>query len=457
MDNTFSKKKVIISVVLGLLLLVGCDKQEWPTEPLDLTKPIVASTNPEDGSLMNPVSEKITVVFTEEMNLTSISTFTTVTDGHDNIVAGSWSGSGTTYTFTPQSAFSNITMYNVTMKGAFSPEGEWLGSGVSDNNGNSLDRETSFSFSTEGNYGNSPIYLGSGMDGGYIGVAQNFEVSDFENYPGAGMQSIASHPAGTFVYCGSRDDSKLIVIDVATNTVVAEVPMPEGVEEPRTVAVTPDGSEVLVACVGSMDLVIVSTANNSVSAVISLAAYAGDINYMTVNNAGTRAYITTSWDQGLIIVDLQSRTVLEYLDGIADDNAMNIAVSADDSKIFLFVAWVEEEIVIIDANNTANTRKMSLGSGGDGWKVAVDGDFIYASGRWNGNIYKINMTDESFIETNVGWDLRGIAVDTDGEVVYSISNDYNDGEGGILILNASDLSLLGAITPAGNYRDMATP
>ena len=91
MDNTISKMKVIISVVSGLLLLVGCNEKEWPTEPPDLTKPIVTSTNPEDGSLMNPVSEKITVVFTEEMNLTSISSFTTVTDGHDNIVAGSWS------------------------------------------------------------------------------------------------------------------------------------------------------------------------------------------------------------------------------------------------------------------------------------------------------------------------------------------------------------------------------
>lgn len=455
MDKTISKMKVIISVVLGLLLLVGCEKKEWPTNPPDLTRPVVASTSPEDGSLMNPVSQPITVAFTKEMDLGSISALSTVTDGNDNTVAGSWSGSGGNYTFTPQSAFSNLTLYNVTMKGAFTPEGEWTGSGVSDQNGNSLNRETSFSFSTEGNYGNSPIYLGSGMDGGYIGVAQNFEVSDFENYPGEGMQSIAAHPAGTFVYCGSRDDSKLIVINVATNSVVAEIPMPDGVEEPRTVAVTPDGSEVLVACVGSMDLVIVSTADNSVSATVSLADYAGDINYMTVNNAGTRAYITTSWDQGLIIVDLQSRTVLEYLDGIADDNAMNIAVSADDSKIFLFVAWVEDEIVIIDANNTANTRTMTLGSGGDGWKVAVDGDFIYASGRWNGNIYKINMTDESFIETNVEWDLRGIAVDNSGEVVYSISPSYND-EGAILVLNASDLSLLGAI-PAGDYRDMVTP
>ncbi|MGB5849399.1 MAG: Ig-like domain-containing protein [Ignavibacteriaceae bacterium] len=455
MDKIISKNKVIISFVVGLLLLVGCDEKEWPTDPLDLTRPLVVTTSPEDGSIMNPVSEPITVTFTNEMNLSSVSAFTIVTDGHDNVVPGSWSGSGVTYTFKPTTAFSNLALYNVTMKGAFSPEGVWLGTGVSDGNGNSMQNETSLSFSTEGNYGSEPIYLGSGNEGAAFGVVNDFEVSDFENYPGEGMQSIASHPAGTFVYCGSMDNSKLIVINVATNTVSAEISMPDGVEGPRTVAVTPDGSEVLVACVWSMDLVVVNTADNSISATISLADYAGDINYMTVNNAGTRAYITTSWDQGLIIVDLQSRTVLEYLDGIADDNAMNIAVSADDSKIFLFVAWVEEEIVIIDANNTANTRKMSLGSGGDGWKVAVDGDFIYASGRWEGNIYKINMTDESFIETNVGWDLRGIAVDNSGEVVYSISPSYDD-EGAILILNASDLVLLGAI-PAGNYRDMVTP
>ena len=457
MDKTISEKKVIISVVIGLLLLVGCEKKEWPTQAPDLTRPLVISNNPEDGSIMNPVSEGITVVFAEEMNLTSISAFTTVTDGHDNTVPGSWNGTGETYTFKPQNAFSNLTLYQVTMKGAFTPEGEWLGPGVSDVNGNSLEREFSFSFSTEGNYGNSPIYLGTGVEGGALAVVQNFELSEIVNYPGEGMQSIAIHPAGTYVYSASRDNSKLIVVDVASNSVSAEISMPDGVEEPRSLAVTPDGSEVLVACVGSMDLVVVNTADNSISATISLADYAGDINYMTVNNAGTKAYITTSWDQGVIVVDIQSRTVLEYIEGVADDNAMAIAVSPDDSKIFLFVAWVEEEITIIDANNTANTRKMSLGSGGDGWKVTVEGDFIYACGRWNGNIYKINMTDESYIENNVEWDFRGIAVDTDGEVVYSISPGYNDEEGGILILTTSDLSLLGAITPAGNYRDMVTP
>jgi len=455
MDKKISKKKVIISVLFGLLLLVGCEKKEWPTDPPDLTRPIIESTMPEDGSMMNPVNQPITVTFNKEMNLGSISALSSVTDAHGNVVDGSWSGSGVTYNYTPTSAFSNLSSYNVEMKGAFTPEGEWLGSGVSDNSGNSIQYESSFSFSTEGNFGGSPMYLGSGNEGARLGVVQNLEVSDFDNYPGEGQQSIASHPAGTFVYCGSRDNSTLIVINVATNSVVAEVPMPDGVEEPRTVAVTPDGSRVLVACVGSMDLVIINTADNSIKNTISLADYAGDINYMTVNNASTKAYITTSWDQGLFVIDLQSETVEEYLDGITDDNSMNVAVSADDSKIFLFVAWVEDEILIIDANNTSSTRTMSLGSGGDGWKVAVDGNFIYASGRWNGGIYRINMTDESVIENYVDVDLRGIAVDNSGEVVYAVSPYYDD-DGAILVLNATDLVLLGTF-PAGDYRDMVTP
>ncbi len=455
MDKKISKKKVIVGLMVGLLLLLGCEEKEWPTDPYDLTRPEIISTTPEDGSMMNPVDQKIIVNFGKAMDLNSLAELTTVTDGQGNAIGGTWNGSDSIYTFSPQGSLSNASLYIVTMKGAFTPEGEWLGPGVRDANGNSLQNETSFSFSTEGNFGNSPMYLGSGNEGASFGVVQNFEISDFENYPGEGQQSIASHPAGTFVYCGSRDNSMLIVIDVATNTVVAEVPMPDGVEEPRTVAVTPDGSKVLVACVGSMDLVIINTADNTIKNTISLADYAGDINYMTVNNASTKAYITTSWDQGLFIIDLQNETIEEYLDGITDDNSMNVAVSADDSKIFLFVAWVEEELLIIDANNTANIRKMSLGSGGDGWKVAVDGDFIYASGRWNGGIYKINMIDESVIETNVESDLRGIAVDNSGEVIYSVSPGAGDG-GAIFILNATDLSLLGSIA-AGNYRDIVTP
>lgn len=457
MDKKIIKKSVMISLILGLLLLLGCEEKEWPTDPHDLTRPEVVSTSPEDGSIMNPVNQPIVINFGKEMNLGSLSELTTVENATGNVISGTWSGSDSLYTFTPEGQLTNTTLYRVTLKGAFTPEGEWLGPGVRDANGNSLEYETSFSFSTEGNYGNSPLYLGSGGDnGGAFAYVQDLVLNEFNDYPGEGVQTPAITPDGSKVYVASSDNSEVIVINVASNSVSAEISMPEGVEGPRTLAVTPNGSEVWVACNGSMDLAVINTTTNQVESVISLADYAEDVHSMAINNAGTRGYITTNWDQGVIVVDIPNRNVLEYIEGVAtEESTVQLTVSPDDSKIIVFLAWAGEEIAVIDAS-TNEVTYMSIGSGGDGWKLDVEGNYIYACGRWNGNIYKIDMTDMSVTaEVNVEWDMKGIAVDTDGEVVYAIAPAYND-EGGIFILNSNDLSLLGSIS-AGNYRGIVTP
>lgn len=457
MDKAINNKKVIISIMMGLLLLIGCDNKEWPTDPPDLTRPEVSSTNPEDGSIMNPVNQPITVVFTEEMNLESISQLTEVTDGHGNVVSGSWSGSAGVYEFTPQSPFGKLSFYNVTMQGAFNEDGEWIAPGIRDNNGNSLEYETSFSFSTEGNYGNSTFFLGTGGDnGGIFAYVQNLELSELESYPGEGVQTPAINPAGTEVYVASSDNNKVYVIDAASHSITNEISLPDGVEGPRTLAVSPNGAEVWVACNGSMDLAIINASTKQVDAVISLADYAEDVHTIAINNAGTKAYITTNWDQGLFVIDMPSRSIENYIEGVATvESTVELAVSPDDSKIIVFLAWAEEEIAVIDAATNAITY-MSLGSGGDGWMLDVEGEFLYANGRWNGNVYKINMNDMSVVaEINIGWDMKGVALDSDGEVVYTIAPSYND-EGAILIFAESDLTFLGAI-PAGNYRHIVTP
>ncbi|MFZ1289904.1 MAG: Ig-like domain-containing protein [Melioribacteraceae bacterium] len=457
MDKTFSKKLVIIGFIFALLLIVGCEKKEWPTNPHDLTRPEVVASNPEDASIMNSIDQPISITFTQEMSLSSISELVKVTDGHENVIPGTWDGSGGTYFFTPQNGLSNLTLYTVNMKGAFTLEGEWLGPGVRDANGNSLENETTISFSTLGNYGHTPLYLGTGGDnGGVFAIVQNLELSEFEGYPGEGIQTPAINPAGTKVYVASSDNSKVFVIDVPSNSVSTEISMPDGVEGPRTLAVTPNGNEVWVACNGTMDIAVINAASNQVEATISLADYAEDMHSMTINHAGTRGYITTNWDQGVIVVDIQNRAVLEYIEGVATvESSTDIIVSPDDSKIIVFLAWAEEEVAVIDAA-TNEISYMSLGSGGDGWMVDVEGNYLYACNRFNGNIYKINMTSMSVeAETNIESEMKGIAVDTDKEVVYAIAPTYND-EGAIFILTSSDLSQLGTI-PAGNYRYIVTP
>jgi YVTN family beta-propeller protein len=417
----------------------------------------VSSANPEDGSIMIPVNTSITFTFSKEMGLSSVSTLTTVTDGHDNAVQGSWSGSGGTYTFTPKIALDNLTMYHVSMKGAFSPAGEWLGPGVSDVNGNSLEHETSISFSTEGIYGHYPLYLGSGGDnGGILAYVQDFTLSEFEHYPGEGVQTPAITPDGAHLYVASSENSFVYVIDVVSNTLSAEIAMPDSVVGPRTLAVTPNGSEVWVACNKSMDVVVINTSTNQIDAVFSLEDYAEDVHSIAINNAGTMGYITTNWDQGVIVVDIPNRNVVEYIEHVATvESTVQLTVSPDDSKIIVFLAWAEDEIAVIDVATHA-IEYHTLGSHGDGWMIDVDEHYIYANGRSSGNIYKIDMNDMSVAaETNVGWEMKGIAVDHDGEVVYTTSPNYHD-EGAILILTSSDLSLIGTIH-GGNYRHIVTP
>jgi YVTN family beta-propeller protein len=457
MDKKFTNKKKIISAVVGLLLLVGCENKEWPTDPPDLTRPEIKSTTPEDGSLMNPVNEPIIVEFTEEMNMETISQLAKVFDSHGDAIAGSWSGSAGVYKFSPATPFSPLSFYTVSMKGAFSEEGEWLGAGIRDKNGNSLEHNISFSFSTEGNYGHSPLFLGTGGDnGGIFAYVEDLHLSEMEDYPGEGVQTPAISPSGDKIYVASSDNNKVIVVDVASHSVSAEISLPDGVEGPRTLAVTPNGQEVWVACNSSMDLVVINTSNNQVDAVISLTDYAEDVHSMAINHAGTKGYITTNWDQGVIVFDIPNRTVLEYIEGVATvESAVELTVSPDDSKIIVFLAWAEEEIAVIDAATNA-VSYFSLGSGGDGWMLDVEGDFIYANGRESGYIYKINMTDMSVAaETNIEEEMKGIAIDSDGEVIYTIAPFYHD-EGAILIFTASDLTFLGSI-PAGNYRHIVTP
>lgn len=456
MNKTIGNKK-ITSVFLGLILLVGCEKKEWPTEPPDLTRPTIISINPEDGSILNPINEPITVVFSEDMDLATISELTKVIDGYGNTVSGSWSGSAGTYKFTPQTPFGKLSFYKVTMKGAFSSEGEWLGPGVRDNKGNSLENEISFSFSTEGNYGKSPLFLGTGGDnGGILAYVEDLHLSELEGYPGEGVQTPAINPSGTKVYVASLDNNKVIVIDVASHSILSEISLPDGVEGPRTLAVSPNGNEVWVACSGSMDLAVINTSTNLVEDVISLADYAEDIHSIAINHAGTKAYITTNWDQGVIVADITNRTVLKYIEGVAAvESTTELTVSPDDSKIIVFLAWAEEEIAVIDAA-TDEVTYLSLGSGGDGWMTSVKGEYVYANGRYNGNVYKIKMSDMSVAaETNFEAEMKGIGIDSEGEVVYVIAPYYND-EGAILIFTASDLSYLGSI-PAGNYRHIVTP
>jgi YVTN family beta-propeller protein len=77
-------------------------------------------------------------------------------------------------------------------------------------------------------------------------------------------------PDGSKVYVTNVNSNTVSVIDTATNTVIATIPVGT---TPQGVAVTPDGSKVYVANSDSNTVSVIDTATNTVSATTPVGSY----------------------------------------------------------------------------------------------------------------------------------------------------------------------------------------
>ena len=104
----------------------------------DSTAPSITSTLPANGANSIPISNNITLTFSEEMDATTInSTNISVVDSSGTGVSGVVSYSSQVATFNPSSDLSYFTVYTVT-----------VGTGVKDSAGNALASSSSWNFTT---------------------------------------------------------------------------------------------------------------------------------------------------------------------------------------------------------------------------------------------------------------------------------------------------------------------
>jgi len=98
-------------------------------------------------------------------------------------------------------------------------------------------------------------------------------------------------------------DNTVLVIDTATNTVVATIAVGQ---TPFGVAITPDGTRAYVAEANSFTVSVIDTATNTVVATIPLV---GTPIGVAITPDGTRAYVTINGDNTVSVFDTTSNTV----------------------------------------------------------------------------------------------------------------------------------------------------
>ena len=142
---------------------------------------------------------------------------------------------------------------------------------------------------------------------------------------GQGPLDLAVSSDGQRVFVANALDKTVSVINTATNTVIATVPIADpsslGV---TTVAVTPDGELVYVVGVTSNNVWVIDTATNTVSAPISVSN--GPIGRVAVSPDGSVVYVTNLGSNTVSAISTVTNTVIKTIS--VGNGPIGVAVSS---------------------------------------------------------------------------------------------------------------------------------
>ena len=114
-------------------------------------------------------------------------------------------------------------------------------------------------------------------------------------------------PAGPYAYVANSDDNTVSVIDTATNTVTATVPVGSG---PFAVAVNPQGTKAYVVNFFSNNVSVIDTATNTVTATVPVGSYPGGV---AVIPDGKKVYVANRKRNNVSVIKTDSNTVTSKL------------------------------------------------------------------------------------------------------------------------------------------------
>jgi len=212
-----------------------------------------------------------------------------------------------------------------------------------------------------------------------------------------------------FAYVTNASGDSVSVINVATNTIAATIPVGD---EPRGLAITPDGSHVYVANRRSNTVSVINTATNTVAATIQVGTEPVGV---AVNPAGTRAYVTNL--NNVSVIDTATNTVLVSIAGVS---GRGVAVNPAGTRVY--VANGGNTLKVIDA--TSNILIGTIVVGNDPYGVVVNpaGTRVYVTSPTNRTISMIDTATNTVIATlRPGEQCYGIAMTPDGSRLY-VSN-----------------------------------
>lgn len=164
----------------------------------------------------------------------------------------------------------------------------------------------------------------------------------------------------TNAYVSFSGTNYIAVIDTTTNLVTNQIEIGAIV---GALSLSPNGSTLYVSDSSNDRIRVVDTASNTITGNIPVT---GGVLISAVNSAGNRLYVTNFVAQTLTVVDTINNSVIAVIPfpDIQGQNINGVAVSPDDSSVYVTKSRTGETLAVIDASTNTVSTNLQIGAEG---------------------------------------------------------------------------------------------
>lgn len=215
----------------------------------------------------------------------------------------------------------------------------------------------------------------------------------------------------TVAYVANSSGNSVSIIDVATNTVTATIPVGR---TPYGIVFSPDGRKAYVSNAGSASISVIDTATNSVTDTISVGGGAQPA-YLAITPDGNNLYVP-SHTGDVRVVNIATRSVTATIPMPTPYPAM-VVIPSDGQK-----AYVQcNNVVVVISTATNSIVKLltdSVRNTGPGLGILPSGSKVYVARGHTGSVDVINTSSGNVTSIPTAAAV-GISVGSDGSMVYA--------------------------------------
>ncbi len=216
------------------------------------------------------------------------------------------------------------------------------------------------------------------------------------------------------VYVANFNDNSISIIDATNNTVTTT--LTNVCTNPAWVTLTPDGSEVWVSCFNGGIVQRLNLASNTITGTVTGMSRPIGIAF---KHDGSRAYIVSNSGSTLRVIDTATNAQLASIG--TGFNAIDVSIDPTDHYAYV-VANGDNRIDILDLTGHASPNYYSLPSPPVALTLNSAGTRIYTTTN-SGNVYNVNTATFGLTPIGVGAGPYGLDLSGDGSRLY-VTNAY---------------------------------